>query len=80
MQAQLTAILTHILNSAISLHDIEPDTSLASLGLTSLDHVRFYVELEKSFQVQFSDEMFADGSLLTVGGILQSLELLGAMQ
>jgi acyl carrier protein len=46
-----------------------PDKSLSEQGLDSFRHLKMYVELERHFKIQLTENLFAGEALTNVSGL-----------
>lgn len=72
MNNQATAIFEFLKNAILEVKDVEeddvqPDTSLESLALESLDYVDIQVNIKKTYNVEMTSDQFASGKIKTLG-------------
>jgi acyl carrier protein len=72
---KVTEIITKVANCERD--DVQPETELKALGLTSLDTITVLFEFEEAFDIEIPNEVIP--SIVTVGDILDKLELAGKL-
>jgi acyl carrier protein len=59
---------------------INYDTELVQLGLDSMTAVAVLLEMEKTFNIRFPDEMLVEGTFRTAGKLKEVVEMLRERQ
>ena len=56
------------------------DTELVQLGLDSMSAVAVLLDMEKTFNIRFPDEMLVEGTFRTAGKLKEAVQLLRERQ
>ena len=54
--------------------DIMPETTIASLGMESLDFIELQVEFEKAYRLKIRPTLFASGQVATIAQFVAHVE------
>ena len=73
--AQFEEALRRHLRSA-KLNDINYDVELVQLGLDSMTAVALLLDMEKTFDIRFPDDMIAEDTFRTAGGLKKAVQQL----
>ena len=61
-------------------HAIDYDIELVQLGLDSMTAVAVLLDMEKTFNIRFPDEMLVEGTFRTAGKLKEVVEMLRERQ
>jgi acyl carrier protein len=76
---QFEEVLRRHLRSAKA-ESINYDVELAQLGLDSMTAVAVLLDMEKTFNIRFPDEMLVEGTFRTAGKLKEAVQMLRERQ